>query len=369
MKQNLTLRFAASLPIELSRTGLKIGDNLTFEQWQRLGAELESVHASVQWWIGDWLNYGERRFGAMYTEALERTGYAYESLKQFKWVASRFELCDRSHNLTWTHYLAAAGIPDAHEWLERAEDAHWSKAQLQTEIRKQKYLTAQQRALSPTEQASATVYRAKAEWLLQQIPAESVDLLLTDPPYSTDVENIEAFAAAWLLPALAKVKSTGRAYICTGDYPIESLAYPRVLAQEPRLRWLKTLTWTYENTLGPAPVEDYKLNTQRIFYLVGPDAPPLNCPLMVEQFSAQDIPAPDGRQGNRLHAWQKPAELAERFIRHATKENDLVLDLFAGTGTFLHAAARLNRRGIGCEPDADMLALCAAQGLRVCDAS
>ncbi len=35
---------------------------------------------------------------------------------------------------------------------------------------------------------------------------------------------------------------------------------------------------------------------------------------MTEQFSVQDINAPDGRLGDRFHAWQKPDELAERVI-------------------------------------------------------
>jgi hypothetical protein len=41
----------------------------------------------------------------------------------------------------------------------------------------------------------------------------------------------------------------------------------------------------------------------------GVDAPALDCPAMTEQFSVQDINAPDGRLGDRYHAWQKPDDL------------------------------------------------------------
>ena len=58
---------------------------------------------------------------------------------------------------------------------------------------------------------------------------KSVDLLVTDPPYSTDIENIEEFAEAWLPNALDKVKQTGRAYISIGAYPREIKAYLRLL--------------------------------------------------------------------------------------------------------------------------------------------
>jgi len=57
--------------------------------------------------------------------------------------------------------------------------------------------------------------------------------------------------------------------------------------------------------------------------------------------------------------------LAERFVRHATAPGGLVLDPFAGTGTFLVAAARLGRRAMGCEVADKMVATCERRGCRV----
>jgi site-specific DNA-methyltransferase (adenine-specific) len=62
-----------------------------------------------------------------------------------------------------------------------------------------------------------------------------------------------------------------------------------------------------------------------------------------------EVNAPDGRQGDRFHSWQKPMGLAERLIRHTTKEGDTVYDPFACTGTFLFAANKLGRKGVGAE--------------------
>jgi DNA modification methylase len=75
--------------------------------------------------------------------------------------------------------------------------------------------------------------------------------------------------------------------------------------------------------------------------------------------------APDARSDIRHHTWQKPDLLAERFIRHSTTPGALILDPFAGTGTFLAASARLGRRGIGCEQDPAMLDICRSRGLEV----
>ncbi len=51
------------------------------------------------------------------------------------------------------------------------------------------------------------------------------------------------------------------------------------------------------------------------------------------------------------HPTLKPVRLMEFFIRLHSKEGDIVLDPFAGSGTTLVAAKRLNRRYIGIEID------------------
>ncbi len=197
------------------------------------------------------------------------------------------------------------------------------------------------------------------KWIQEQ---DECDLLLTDPPFSTDVDNIKKFAK-WLPKALAKVKSTGHAYVFVGAYPEEQQAYLSLNYGDMKLK--QVLVWEYRNTLGPAPDYDYKLNHQCILYFRGPDAPKLDCPVMTEHLSVQDINAPDGRLGDRFHAWQKPDEIAERFIRHATKEGDVVLDPYAGTGTFVLAANRLGRVGKGCEESDEMLEICKDRGCRI----
>lgn len=179
---------------------------------------------------------------------------------------------------------------------------------------------------------------------------EKCDLLLTDPPYSTDVTDIEEFVDSWLYRTLEGVKDTGFAYIFIGAYPEEVKAYLNAKIPD-HIRLEQILVWTYKNTLGQNPKDRYKLNYQNCLFYRGINAPMLDCPLTAEQWAVQEINAPDGRQGDRYHAWQKPMEIAERFIRHSTKEGDRVYDPFACTGTFLLAAAKLGRKAYGCEID------------------
>ena len=190
---------------------------------------------------------------------------------------------------------------------------------------------------------------------------EKCDLLLTDPPYSTDVDNIEAFVDSWLYKALDGVKDTGFAYIFIGAYPKELKAY--LNAKIPKhMELCQQLIWTYKNTLGQNPKDRYKQNYQSCLFYRGVNAPMLDCPLTAEQWAVQEINAPDGRQGDRYHAWQKPMEIAERFIRHSTKVGDTVYDPFACTGTFLLASAKLGRKAFGCEIDPDNAAIAIERG-------
>ena len=176
------------------------------------------------------------------------------------------------------------------------------------------------------------------------------DLLLTDPPYSTDVDDIDEFVDSWLFAALDGVKPTGFAYVFIGAYPEELRAY--LNAEIPAyLELCQVLVWEYKNTLGQNPKGRYKQNWQACLFYRGVDAPDLNCPLTNEQWAVQEVNAPDGRLGDRYHAWQKPLDLVTRFIRHSTTKGATVYDPFACTGTTLIAAAKLGRNGIGYEID------------------
>ena len=192
-------------------------------------------------------------------------------------------------------------------------------------------------------------------------PNEPYDLLLTDPPYSTDVEDINAFVDSWLYNALNHVKPTGFAYVFIGAYPEEQRAY--LEAKIPaHMKLAQALVWTYKNTLGQNPKDRYKQNYQVCLFYRGVDAPALDCPLTSEQWAVQEINAPDGRLGDRYHAWQKPMEIAERFIRHSTEPGMTVFDPFTCTGTFLLAAAKLGRKAYGFEINPDNAAIAFDRG-------
>lgn len=60
-------------------------------------------------------------------------------------------------------------------------------------------------------------------------------------------------------------------------------------------------------------------------------------------------------EGKVYHPTQKPIELGQYLIRTYTKEGDIVLDNACGSGSFLVAAAKENRKYIGIEKNEDIL--------------
>ena len=86
------------LPVGATVTALELPEGLSIEEWLDVGQWLKSAERSLMWWIGDWLRYGERRWGEMYSQALEGSRYSYESLRDAKWVSGQYQLSDRSDN-------------------------------------------------------------------------------------------------------------------------------------------------------------------------------------------------------------------------------------------------------------------------------
>jgi DNA modification methylase len=201
---------------------------------------------------------------------------------------------------------------------------------------------------------------------LQTIDNESIDLIITDPPYLTEFNttDFKNFVDNWLFSLLDKLKSTGRAYICTGAYPDEIAIYLEAFMKTDFIIDAP-LVWTYRNTLGQTPKMKYNLNYQFVWHLYRPSSNPLDTSITNEMFSVQDINAPDGRLGNRYHTWQKPDELANRIVRHASKKGDTVIDIFACTGTFLLSAAKANRIAIGCELSEENIKIAESRGCRI----
>lgn len=112
---------------------------LTFTEWEQTGKELAQLTRSVQWWIGDWLNYGAHRYGEKYSQALEITGYDYGTLRNMAHVAASVNVSLRDDTLTWTHHKEVAVLPPEKQakLLARASEENWSTRTLHRAVQQQ----------------------------------------------------------------------------------------------------------------------------------------------------------------------------------------------------------------------------------------
>lgn len=96
-----------------TRIGLDILPGIKFENWEKFGRKLQLAERGIQWAIGDWLNYGEQNYGDMYTQAVELTGYAEQTLMNYKAVAKAFkETSRRRENVDFSTHAEVVGLPE-----------------------------------------------------------------------------------------------------------------------------------------------------------------------------------------------------------------------------------------------------------------
>jgi hypothetical protein len=131
--------------------GLDLPNSLSFEAWEELGGVLVRMEKGILWCLGDWLNYGERRFGDRAFQAVV-TGYATGTLRAAAWVSHRFPKGERDPEVPWSHYRELAGLPEeaANELLVEVKTEKLSQKELRTRVRASK-----SRAVLDTEQRRA----------------------------------------------------------------------------------------------------------------------------------------------------------------------------------------------------------------------
>jgi N6-adenosine-specific RNA methylase IME4 len=131
----------------------------TYEDWLEFGHTLEYFEGKVQFVIGDWLNYGERKYGEKYAQATNAS--QRRTWQQYAWVAANVEIALRNAILGFHHHKAVAPLPPSEQrkYLSRAEHNGWSVSRLRTEVKKTQNAT----LLPPPEGVYNVVY-ADCPW-------------------------------------------------------------------------------------------------------------------------------------------------------------------------------------------------------------
>lgn len=231
------------------------------------------------------------------------------------------------------------------------------------------------------------VYPGDCLDLLRCIPDESIQLIVTSPPYNIGKEYEKKLKLKVYFEQQAEVirecvrTLSPHGSICwqVGNYvnngsiiPLDAVLYPIFtdlgLIMRNRIIWhfehglhcSKRFSGRYETIIWFTKTKDYVFNLDPIRipqkypgkkYFKGPKAGKYSCnPLGKNPGDLWVIPNVKSNHVEKTeHPCQFPVELIERLVLSMTNEGDWVLDPFLGTGTTIVAAVRHKRRGAGAE--------------------
>lgn len=240
---------------------------------------------------------------------------------------------------------------------------------------------------------SNTIYIADVFSFLESLPNSSIDLSIIDPPYNLKVASWDSFKSekefldfsfAWIDSMLSKLKKSASFYIF--NTPKNCAFFLNHLQNKAYLQnwitWYKKdgfsankrrfntaqeaiLFYTMDSKKYYFDSEAVRVpydSTQRIAHAAKkgilkngkrwyPNAKGKLCPDVWEIASERHRHKINGKLVKLSHPTPKPRAMIDRMIQASSKEGDLVLDLFAGTGMTSLCARDLGRNFIGCERD------------------
>ncbi|MFC5058750.1 LmbU family transcriptional regulator [Saccharothrix xinjiangensis] len=117
--------------------GLAFPRDVTFESWEQAGKRISRIASSSAWYLGDWLVFGQDKYTDRYRRAVEAVGLDYQTLRNYAWIARKFEPVRRRAGLPFQHHAEVAALPPAEQdlWLDRAERESWSRTTLRRALR------------------------------------------------------------------------------------------------------------------------------------------------------------------------------------------------------------------------------------------
>ncbi|HDR73711.1 MAG TPA: site-specific DNA-methyltransferase [Methanoculleus sp.] len=228
------------------------------------------------------------------------------------------------------------------------------------------------------------VYLGDSLELMPGVPSESVDLIVTDPPFAIDFrarkgnynragdrvlngyceidrDDYLAFTTQWMAEAFRILTTSGSVYVFSGWSNLKDIL---IGLDAAGFTTVNHLIWKYQ--FGVFTKKKYVTSHYHILFAVrNPKR---------YTFNKIDHYPEDVWEINREYWKGKvktptklPLQLVQKILRYSSNEGDLVFDPFLGSGTVAVASATLNRRYLGFEIVEDYLRFARARLARITD--
>lgn len=202
--------------------------------------------------------------------------------------------------------------------------------------------------------------------LVKQMKDESVDLIVTDPPYKVTARGNSGNSGGMLQKKLSMqgkifkyndikpieyipefyriLKDGSHCYIMTNHVNLQEILN---VATECGFKFIKSLIWNKGNKImGQYYMSQFEYI---LFFRKGKGKKINKCGTA----DILDIPnkKTKDKDGKNIHDTEKPVELMKILIENSSLEGELVLDPFMGVGSAIMASKELNRSYLGIELD------------------
>lgn len=248
----------------------------------------------------------------------------------------------------------------------------------------------------------ARLCEGRAEEAMCALEAGSVDLVLADPPYNIGVggskwdklDDYMRFSRDWLTKCVRLMRPGGALLVYGSPCRTWIARMTLLLVDELGMNHVQDMPWVYTQG-GDARMENMKEYAVRHERLVWFEKPctgefkrTFNGQAAAEHYTEEDravaLAKGKGRVTNEAldrgrpprtfidiarenskskeraygkHPSMKPLALCERLVKVHSNEKDLVLVPFAGSGSELLVAAKLNRQAVGFETEQEYVQL------------
>lgn len=204
--------------------------------------------------------------------------------------------------------------------------------------------------------------------LIKKIPDNSIDLIVTDPPYLINYktahrkdkehkfcktianDNNPDLVKAIIKESYRILKENSAMYIfCSFD----KVDFFKQCIESSGFNVKNMIVWVKNNWTAGDLENAYGKQYELCFY-VNKGLRKINGKRITDVWDSKNIKGLKRVVGNeQIHQNQKPLELIKMMIKNSSNKNDIVLDCFSGSGTTAVACKEIGRNYIGIEIDKD----------------